>query len=855
MRGTVDQQPIILEVGQATPNRQQQGQAGYSDGDSNSLKTKSSDDSLEPHTPNESATYNQDRRYIYIPEEGIEIPLSYDEPKPLPAASIGQRRAASRDGRSERRLPKLDFSSKEENPLNTKRQPSPYSYASSSGKSGLSAEFHLSPQTLSPEARFSESPRTTLKSPNDGGSPRHLDKRTSGFASVRNDRPTINRHSSATLYPGEPLSAGVLRSPKLNPTYSSDDSDSSSDDSEHARARDKRSRRQSFVRPELSRQTSALRYDEAVQQSRKATNPGPQANSPSFRPLNASNDRVSRQDLYYKGLPIPPTDLYMASKKAQALPIRMSPHPSPTTSPYSSPPRSPQLGTRRDGYESPPVGRRSRPTSRPSSRPSSPLSFAKHSIKAPGLELPLDTLPGVYGSKPSPRSRHTSPLPSPISNRNGYKSEPRNDLQAAFPASGHRPMTQAVDPALRPRSRESSVPFVLAQPPLSRPGIDNQRRALSTADARMKPSTEDHPRRSSEWPSTPSTKEPPRASTPNPSSIQQPDLPSCPRPNYVAGYNDWHTLVGCPTFDICPTCLEAVRDTGHGANFVPSPPRPYGYETRCDFSIPWIRMAWLLTLKKGIPHVKLLYTMADILAREPPCTGKVGAVRPWFRLYDPDTRKTISNFDVCPCCVRSLETIFPSLRGVFQPAQLSNPSQLRTCDLRGDSKRFAAYVDLLEEIANQADQYRRPPNMLRFLQLVKKMSAIRECTRDDMIIGQPWHFMPQIPEFTICEECYDEVVWPAIRDGSPLASQFNRTLQTIPPSNRGASCQLYSPRMREIFRDACRRNDFHYLRGAVMQRYMVEWDLQAKRVQASMYGYDQKNDGVARLKEEWKRWE
>ena len=127
------------------------------------------------------------------------------------------------------------------------------------------------------------------------------------------------------------------------------------------------------------------------------------------------------------------------------------------------------------------------------------------------------------------------------------------------------------------------------------------------------------------------------------------------------------------------------------------------------------------------------------------------------------------------------------------------------CDLRVESKRFAKYVDHLEEISNQANFYRRPPNMLRFVQFAQKMSEFRECTRDDMVLDQPWHFMPHLPEFTVCEECYNDVVWPAAAAGSEVAGSFNRTLQMLPQSPMGTSCQLYSERMRELFEGACRR--------------------------------------------------
>ncbi|KAA6406734.1 MAG: hypothetical protein FRX48_09457 [Lasallia pustulata] len=332
-------------------------------------------------------------------------------------------------------------------------------------------------------------------------------------------------------------------------------------------------------------------------------------------------------------------------------------------------------------------------------------------------------------------------------------------------------------------------------------------------------------------------------------------MPSCPRPTPVAGYHDWYTLNGMSSFNICPTCRDHVVSAGFGGHFTPSPSRLGSYETRCDFSIPWNRMAWLLTLKENRRDANLLYALADVAVREPPCPGKTGAGGPWFHLADPVAGRTVSNFDICPYCVRSLETIFPMLQGVFQHTP-SATHQIRICDLRSGSKRFAIYVDLLEEIANRTVHTRKAPDTRRFVDLARTMTLIRECPRDDMIVGQRWHIMPQIPELTVCEECYDEVIWPLIEAGSPLAGRFNRTLQLVAPSNVGASCQLYSPRMREVFEEACRRDDFTGLRNAAFHRWRVEREVQARRARlGQLGGREERAREAERIELEWRGWE
>ena len=81
--------------------------------------------------------------------------------------------------------------------------------------------------------------------------------------------------------------------------------------------------------------------------------------------------------------------------------------------------------------------------------------------------------------------------------------------------------------------------------------------------------------------------------------------------------------------------------------------------------------------------------------------------------------------------------------------------------------------------------------------------------------------MADLPEFTVCEECYDIVVWPLIEDErntGDITRNFLRNRQRIPV----ASCQLYSERMRKVFKDACRKNDMDYLVSEVRTKLAAE---------------------------------
>lgn len=179
----------------------------------------------------------------------------------------------------------------------------------------------------------------------------------------------------------------------------------------------------------------------------------------------------------------------------------------------------------------------------------------------------------------------------------------------------------------------------------------------------------------------------------------------------------------------------------------------------------------------------------------------------------------------------------------------------RVCDLRFDSKRFIQYFDALETTADKADDEQAPPDTRALVSLAKRFSVFPECERDKDLVDQPWNVITQLPEFTVCEECFDEVVWPELEDKKAIPMMFNKKLQTLSI----ASCQLYSPRMRGIFRTAVDGNDYKFLAQKARERKATEMkykkDIESLR-RLSKTGNQQ---GIAmeikRLEEEWRKWE
>lgn len=350
-------------------------------------------------------------------------------------------------------------------------------------------------------------------------------------------------------------------------------------------------------------------------------------------------------------------------------------------------------------------------------------------------------------------------------------------------------------------------------------------------------------------------------------------LSPCPRKEYSSKYDDWYTLDGAPSFDVCPHCIdEIIRPTAFRGYFKRAPSRPSNVRTRCDFGSPWTRLAWLLTLKRQRKDLDLLYALAAISNIEPECPGIRECPGTWYGLRG-DGRSFKPNFAICSSDIKSLEALFPSLLGTFVrlPDSGFRPNS-RVCSLRIASQRWNQYLDLIVAIDDKARAGRVmiPPDLQSLEDLLDSHAYKMECQRDRIIVDQTWHFIPTLPDFTVCEECFESVVSPVIDSGdSALANRFHKVLMPLPPSatrqfEGGASCQLYSPRMRRVWERAVRYGSdegHRYLSRKVRERKDVHQELLMKQVgihkRLSERGVDKERlrRELERIEREWGDWE
>lgn len=299
-----------------------------------------------------------------------------------------------------------------------------------------------------------------------------------------------------------------------------------------------------------------------------------------------------------------------------------------------------------------------------------------------------------------------------------------------------------------------------------------------------------------------------------------PGLPDCPMKRPTIGYTNWLTLPRCDNFTICLPCYEQVfYPTEFRDLFFQAPYRFRERELSCDLGTsPWYRIAWLMTRKYRRTDLRLLQGVSDVLSKERiPCYGNARVTRMWYSITDPETRRCIPDFRVCSPCAKAVEILFPSLMGVFVPKDRQAEPRSGRCSLyfTANRNRFLTYFDVFEKCHDVAMETKSAPDVQRLADNINFWAKVVECPRDEPLRNAAWYTMASIPEMTVCNECFLDVVFPELVadiDANTVAGSEHRSVardfyQKQSLIEEATVCQMASPKMREIFRRACRLED------------------------------------------------
>jgi hypothetical protein len=136
---------------------------------------------------------------------------------------------------------------------------------------------------------------------------------------------------------------------------------------------------------------------------------------------------------------------------------------------------------------------------------------------------------------------------------------------------------------------------------------------------------------------------------------------------------------------------------------------------------------------------------------------------------------------------------------------------------QGVADRCEKYLLLLLDADNDSfDKINPGPSISEFHSYVEKFSLVPVCKKDNEDKEGIFYGINQIGDFTVCQECFLNVIDSAEQGGNPWG--FTQR----PPGSMVWSCQLYSDRMRRVYSEAIANSDLPFLRAKVNERKMQE---------------------------------
>ncbi|KAJ0154804.1 hypothetical protein CTA2_12967, partial [Colletotrichum tanaceti] len=146
------------------------------------------------------------------------------------------------------------------------------------------------------------------------------------------------------------------------------------------------------------------------------------------------------------------------------------------------------------------------------------------------------------------------------------------------------------------------------------------------------------------------------------------------------------------------------------------------------------------------------------------------------------------DFAICAACVAAVASPL-GLASSLVPRCGVSPGATVTCSLNPASPRFASYAARLREASLVADAQPLEAYALEF-------ASLPPCPRDEDVRDRRWHGWRDA--CVACPSCYRECV-----RGTALAASMPLRGDVVAAS---LACDLYSPRMRALYADACARS-------------------------------------------------
>ncbi|KAF4337993.1 integral membrane protein [Fusarium beomiforme] len=261
-------------------------------------------------------------------------------------------------------------------------------------------------------------------------------------------------------------------------------------------------------------------------------------------------------------------------------------------------------------------------------------------------------------------------------------------------------------------------------------------------------------------------------------------LPACPKAQPVAGPERTWFLRGPTNFSVCEACYwDYFHESSESQAFRTARLGPT-QEAACDMGQANMLIPMIRAVHSG-NYVRFWHIVQG-LSQHPPCNPQgTNGVR-WYTLpNDPP------DFEICATCMAGTMKAMDATH-FFKPKQSVGPSETRLCSLNlVGYPRGVLFLQKFGETVFINDW--RPLS-----DLALNLSTAPPCPKInlEMAKNRRWWGWDNVH---ICQECY-----VVVAKGTKLEQHFVMKGEQVAESRL---CDLYSPRMRQLYKDACQTQD------------------------------------------------
>ncbi|RBR13551.1 hypothetical protein FVER53590_08506 [Fusarium verticillioides] len=277
-------------------------------------------------------------------------------------------------------------------------------------------------------------------------------------------------------------------------------------------------------------------------------------------------------------------------------------------------------------------------------------------------------------------------------------------------------------------------------------------------------------------------------------------LPPCPKAKPIAGpERTWFMSSRGPSnFAVCEGCYwdyfheSTESQSFHTARLGPS------QEASCDMGQANMLIPMIRAVDKG--NYARFWNTLQSLSQHPPCNPQGASGIRWYTLpSDPP------DFDVCETCMAGTVASMNMTR-FFKAKHSVGPSEARLCSFNLPGyPRGVLFLQKFAEAAYISDW--RPLS-----ELAVNLSTAPACPKINLELGKNRRWWGW-ENAHICQECY-----VVVAKGTKLEKHFTMKGNQVAESRL---CDLYSPRMRQLYKNACKTEDLASFLSFALQRRQI----------------------------------